>query len=77
MAYILSLEIRGTDLRTSVANMTEPARLSERGRRPLNCRAENMSYMSRMESAPRRLRASSIRRRSCRGETAEPSNGQG
>ncbi len=32
MAYILSLEIGGTDLRTLVANMTEPARLLSEGR---------------------------------------------
>ena len=31
-AYILSLEIAGTDLRTLVANMTEPARLLSEGR---------------------------------------------
>lgn len=32
VAYILSLEIGGTDLRTLVANMTEPARLLSEGR---------------------------------------------
>ena len=32
VAYILSLEIGGTDLRTLVANMTEPARLLTEGR---------------------------------------------
>lgn len=32
VAYILSLEIEGTDLRTLVANMTEPARLLSAGR---------------------------------------------
>lgn len=32
VAYILSLEIGGTDLRTLVANMTEPARLLREGR---------------------------------------------
>ena len=32
VAYILSLEIRGTDLRSLVANMTEPARLLDEGR---------------------------------------------
>jgi hypothetical protein len=31
VAYILSLEIGGTDLRTLVANMTEPARLLSEG----------------------------------------------
>lgn len=33
VAYILSLAIEGTDLRTLVANMTEPARLLSEGRR--------------------------------------------
>lgn len=32
VAYILSLEIRGTDLRSLVANMNEPARLLDEGR---------------------------------------------
>lgn len=32
VAYILSLEIKGTDLQTLVANMTEPARLLSEGR---------------------------------------------
>jgi Recombination directionality factor-like len=32
VAYILSLEVGGTDLRTLVANMTEPARLLSEGR---------------------------------------------
>lgn len=32
VAYILSLEIRGTDLRTLLANMTEPVRLLSEGR---------------------------------------------
>lgn len=36
MAYILSLEIGGTDLRTLVANMTEPARLLSEGRSPID-----------------------------------------
>lgn len=35
VAYILSLEIGGTDLRTLVANMTEPARLLSEGRPPI------------------------------------------
>ena len=36
VAYILSLEIGGTDLRTLVANMTEPARLLSEGRAALD-----------------------------------------
>lgn len=36
MAYILSLEIGGADLRTLVANMTEPARLLSEARPPID-----------------------------------------
>ncbi len=36
VAYILSLEIGGTDLRTLVASMTEPARLLDQGRSAFN-----------------------------------------
>jgi Recombination directionality factor-like len=35
VAYILSLEIGGTDLRSLVTNMTEPARLLSEGRAPI------------------------------------------
>jgi hypothetical protein len=46
VAYILNLEIGGTDLRTLVANMTEPARLLSEGRPTLGL-SRGVQYVAR------------------------------
>jgi hypothetical protein len=52
VAYILSLEIGATDLRTLVANMTEPVRLLEQGRSALDL-SRGVQYVVRETDAER------------------------
>src|SRR5690348_8428022 len=52
VAYILSLEIGGTDLRTLVANMTEPARLLSEGHPTIDLSRE-AQYVVRESDAER------------------------
>jgi hypothetical protein len=58
VAYILSLEVAGTDLRTLVANMTEPARLL-RERRPTIELTRGVQYVVRETDAERAQEISS------------------
>lgn len=52
VAYILSLEIGATDLRTLVANMTEPVRLLEQGRSALDL-SRGVQYVVRETDSER------------------------
>jgi len=52
VAYILNLEIGGTDLRTLVATMTEPARLLSEGRPPIEL-SRGVQYVVRETDAER------------------------
>ena len=52
VAYILSLEIGATDLRTLVANMTEPVRFLEQGRSALDL-SRGVQYVVRETDAER------------------------
>ena len=78
VAYILSLEIGGTDLRTLVANMTEPARLLSEGR-PVVELSRGVQYVVHESDGERAREIASEFYANGEGvaaESVEPSNGQ-
>jgi hypothetical protein len=78
VAYILSLEIGGTDLRTLVANMTEPARLLSEGRPAIEL-SRGVQYVVHESDGERAKEIASEFYPSSEtavAESAEPSNGQ-
>jgi Recombination directionality factor-like len=79
VAYILSLEIGGTDLRTLVANMTEPARLLSEGRPAIEL-SRGVQYVVDEAEKDRAEEIAGEFYPSGEGiatESAEPTNGQG
>ena len=79
VAYILSLEIAGTDLRTLVANMTEPARLLSEGRSAIKLSrgVQCVVHESDGERAKEIAGEFYPNGETVAVESAEPSNGQG
>jgi Recombination directionality factor-like len=78
VAYILSLEIGGTDLRTLVANMTEPARLLSEGRPSIEP-SRGVQYVVQETDAERAKEISGEfypNRGASADASAEPSSGQ-
>ncbi len=78
MAYILSLEIGATDLRTLVANMTEPARLLREGRSAIDL-SSGTQYVVRETDAERAKEVAGEfypNSGTVPEESVEPSNGQ-
>lgn len=78
VAYILSLEIGGTDLRTLVANMTEPARLLTEGRPAIEL-SRGTQYVVHETDAERAKEISGEfypNRDAAVDASAEPSSGQ-
>ena len=78
VAYILSLEIGGTDLRTLVANMTEPARLLSEGRPAIELSrgAQYVVHESDGDRAKEIAGEFYPNSEAVAAESAEPSNGQ-
>lgn len=78
VAYILSLEIGGTDLRALVENMTEPARLLSEGRPAIEL-SRGVQYVTHEADGDRAKEIASEFYPSSEGvasESVEPSNGQ-
>ncbi|HEV2172410.1 MAG TPA: hypothetical protein VGR71_02535 [Nitrospira sp.] len=78
VAYILSLEIGGTDLRTLVANMTEPARLLSEGRPAIDL-SRGAQYVARETETDRAEEIAGEFYPSAEGaavESVQPSNDQ-
>jgi hypothetical protein len=79
VAYILSLEIGGTDLRSLVATMTEPARLLSEGRPTIEL-SRGVQYVVHESDGERAAEIASefyANGDSTATESAEPANGQG
>jgi len=79
VAYILSLEVGGTDLRTLVANMTEPVRLLSEGRPAIEL-SRGVQYVVHEADGDRAKEIAGEfypNSESIATESAEPSNDQG
>jgi hypothetical protein len=79
VAYILSLEIAGTDLRTLVANMTEPGRLLSEGRPAIEL-SRGVQYVVHESDGERAKEMAGEfypSSETVATESAEPANGQG
>jgi hypothetical protein len=79
VAYMLSLEIGGTDLRTLVANMTEPGRLLSEGRRAIEL-SRGVQYVVHEADGDRAKEITGEfypSSESVDAKTVEPGNGQG